>query len=299
MKIGYPCIHRSIGCSANKTFRLASYSASRFRQTVDNNLSCLQKILEYNSAHRILFFRISSDIIPFASHPICTIPWQEEYRDQFKTIGQYIKKNHIRISMHPDQFIVLNSKDNDIVQRSINELEYHADLLDALGLDYSAKIQLHVGGVYNDKQKSINRFISTYHHLPEKIISRLVIENDDNRFNLNDCLTISENITLPILFDYFHHSIYHENNNFDDIFSRYIQTWKTVDGIPMCDYSSQQPNFRIGSHAQSIDLNDFTIYLNKTKPYDIDIMLEIKDKESSAHSAIEIVQHDKRFFTVI
>lgn len=299
MKIGYPCIHRSIGCSTNKTFRLKSYSESRFRETVENNLACLQKILDYNVAHHILFFRISSDLIPFASHPICTILWQDDYRDQFKTIGRYIKKNHMRISMHPDQFIVLNAKDNDIVQRSIKELQYHAEVLDALDLQNTAKIQLHVGGVYNDKEASINRFINTYHHLSENILKRLVIENDDNRFTLNDCLKIAEKLTLPILFDYFHHSIYHENNYFDDLFFQYVQTWKNHDGLPMSDYSSQQPNSRVGSHAQSIDINDFTKFLTITKPYDIDIMLEIKDKETSAQKAIETAQQDKRFFKVI
>jgi UV DNA damage endonuclease len=295
MKIGYPCIHRTIGCSTNKTFRLKSYSEQRFKQTVENNLYCLKKILEYNSKHHILFFRISSGLIPFASHPICTIPWQEKYRNEFKIIGQYIKKNHMRISMHPDQFIVLNAKDTDIVTRSIKELEYHAELLDCLGLDSTAKIQLHVGGVYKDKKESIDRFITTYHQLPETILKRLVIENDDNRYTLSDCLTISEKINIPILFDYFHYSIYHENNRFDDLFLQCLQTWKTRDGIPMCDYSSQQPNMRKGSHAQSINLKDFTSFLKKTIPHDIDIMLEIKDKERSAHKSIEIAQYDARF----
>lgn len=298
MKIGYPCINRSIGCSSSKTFRLASYSKQRFMQTVEHNLHCLEQILHYNIAHHMLFFRISSDIIPFASHPICTISWQDEFIDYFKKIGKIINDNNMRISMHPDQFIVLNAKDTDIVKRSIKELEYHGQVLDCLGLDSTAKIQLHVGGVYNDKQQSINRFITNYHQLSENILKRLVIENDDNRYTLSDCLTIFEKINIPILFDYFHYQLNHEDKAFEQIFSQYIQTWKPSDGIPLCDYSSQQPHSRLGSHAQHLDGEDFTVFLNTTQSYDIDIMLEIKDKEKSAQKAIEIAKHDNRFYMV-
>ena len=298
MKIGYPCINRSLNCSGSKTFRLKSYSEQRFRDTVENNLSCLLQMLKYNVEHGILFFRISSDVIPFASHPICSVFWQEEFVSTFQQIGSFIKTNDIRISMHPDQFIVLNAKDTAIVQRSIKELEYHAELLDALGLDDSAKIQLHLGGVYGDKTASLNRFITVYDSLPKKIKNRLVIENDHNRYHLSDCLNVSQQCHIPILFDYFHYLIYHQRNEFDDLFSRYLQTWSSRDGIPMCDYSSQRPNHSPGSHAHRIDIEDFRHFLEQTTPYDIDIMLEIKDKEHSALQAIDVAQYDTRFVKV-
>ena len=150
MKIGYPCLNRTLACRTNSTFRLASFSEERFLNATASNIECLRSVLRFNAERSILFFRISSDIIPFASHPVCTVPWQERFRENFRQLGSFIKDAGIRISMHPDQFTVLNSPDPAIVERSIRELRYHAEVLDLLGLDTTAKIQIHAGGVYGD-----------------------------------------------------------------------------------------------------------------------------------------------------
>jgi UV DNA damage endonuclease len=151
MKIGYPCINGSLVRSETSTFRLASYSEDRLIKTINNNLVHLSKILNYNVQNHLLFFRISSDLIPFASHPICKYNWLTHFKSEFKEIGDYITKNNIRISMHPDQFVLINSPHEKVTQNSIRELQYHCDTLDAMSLDQSAKIQVHVGGAYGEK----------------------------------------------------------------------------------------------------------------------------------------------------
>lgn len=90
MKIGYPCINRSIGCTPNRTFRLASYSEERLIETVQLNLDCLKKTLEFNVENNLLFFRIGSPLIPFASHPVCKFDWQKHFEEQFNEIGNYL-----------------------------------------------------------------------------------------------------------------------------------------------------------------------------------------------------------------
>jgi len=298
MKIGYPCINWTIGCKGDRTFRLKSYSEERLIETVENNLNCLINMLNFNIKNNLLFFRITSDLVPFASHPICKFDWQNHFKNKIQEIGKLINKNNMRISMHPDQFIVLNSKTPDVVERSIAELYYHAEVLDLMKLDKTAKIQLHAGGAYGNKKESLERFADNYNKLDEKIKNRLVIENDDKIYSFKDCLFLHEKIKVPLLFDLFHHRVLNNKESVEDCLEKQRKTWEKEDGIPLLDYSSQKVGFRPGSHAESIDLKDFEKFLNDSKPYDFDIMLEIKDKESSALKAINIAEKDKRLVKI-
>ena len=290
MKIGYPCINRNIGCTANSTFRLANFSEENLIEKVENNLSCLMRILEYNLKNNILFFRISSDIVPFASHPINIFDWKSHFMTKLKKIGDFIKANNMRISMHPDQFVIINALDKKIVNKSVAELRWHCELLDAMGLDYSAKVQIHVGGVYGDKERALERFITEYKKLPECIKKRLTIENDDRLFHLKDCLEIHSKTKIPIIFDNLHHECLNNGESIRDATIAASQTWREKDGILMCDYSSQEPGERKGKHIKNINISKFKKYLKELEGLDFDIMLEIKDKEPSALKALKVAK---------
>lgn len=269
---------------------MKSYSDDRLQATIDENLNCLERILQYNINHDLLFFRISSDIIPFASHPVCKLNWQKIYKARLKKIGSIIIDNDMRISMHPDQFTLINALDSEIITRSKRELLYHTEFLDLLGLDRSAKVQIHVGGAYGNKEESIKRFIKNYASVEEKIKARLTIENDDRLFTVDNCLQIHHETGLPVLFDSFHHTILNNSESIYDALKRCSRTWKKRDGLPMVDYSSQNKSGRPGNHTQHIDSRDFKSFLSQIKEIDCDIMLEIKDKEKSALKAIQIIK---------
>jgi UV DNA damage endonuclease len=295
MKIGYPCLNRTIGCKAGRTFRLKSYSEERLVETVASNLDCLERILRWNAESRIRFFRITSDLVPFASHPVCRFDWAGHFREQFARIGEFIREHGIRISMHPDQFTLINSLDEAIFERSRRELLYHARVLDALGLDRTAKIQIHVGGVYGDKEGSLARFVERYRILEPAIARRLVIENDERCYSLRDCLAIHRQTGIPVLFDAFHHSILNHGEDIRTCLERIAPTWAGHDGIPMVDYSIQAEGRLAGSHAESIDIASFESFLIESHPFDFDLMLEIKDKETSAMKAVSTALMDPRF----
>ena len=290
MKIGYPCINRGIGCTASSTFRLASYTEERLIQKVENNLDCLFQILQYNVQNGFYFFRISSDLIPFASHPVCTFDWAGHFRGQFRKVGDFIKEHNIRISMHPDQFVVINALKDEVVESSVRELGYHCTVLDEMALDSTAKIQIHVGGVYGDKRSAFDRFTERYSALSKSLKSRLVIENDDRSYSLKDCLLVHEKIGIPIIFDAFHHQCLNNGETLRQGLQLSASTWKKTDGIPMVDYSSQQRGQRPGSHAKTLHITMFKKFLRESRGFDFDLMLEIKDKETSALKALKILR---------
>ena len=302
MRIGYPCINRTLDCSTSTTFRLRSYSEARLKISIKNNLDCLRRIMQFNLEHRLLFFRISSDLIPFASHLINKFSWQKHFQQEFAEIGEFIIKNKMRISMHPNQFTPINSIKDEIFKRSKKELQYHAEILDLMNLDASAKIQIHVGGAYGDKKASMERFVTRFNKLPDSVGRRLVIENDDKLFDLNDCLKINEEIQIPVLFDVFHQKLNNSaTQTIEESLMLATKSWnKKNDGVPMVDYSSQEPNGLPKQHSETINLEDFSKFLKQTQPFNIDIMLEIKDKEKSAIKAIGYVVNDwrlRKFFT--
>lgn len=296
MKIGYPCINWTIDCKSDRTFRLKSYSEKRLIDTARNNLDCLLRILMFNVNHDILFFRITSELIPFASHPICQFDWLAYFGDEFEEIGAYIGEHHIRISMHPGQFTILNSPVSDVLENTTKELKYHAEVIDAMRLDTSAKIQIHIGGVYGDKEKSIHRFVEQYNTLDDAIKRRLVVENDDRSYMLSDCLRIYNETGVPILIDVLHHELNNSGEGIADAMARVSKTWDDKDGIPMVDYSYHKSSVLKVSHTDSIDLAHFELFLIETEPFNFDIMLEIKDKETSALKAVQLAKNDERFF---
>ena len=295
MRIGYPCINRSIDCLGDRTFRLKSYSEQRLVEVVGNNLACAEKMVRFNIEHGMGFLRLSSGLVPFASHPVCTFDWQLHFQGHLRRLGCLIRRHGMRISMHPDQFTLLNSPDENIFARSAAELRYHAEVLDGMGLGLDAKIQIHVGGVYGDRAAAIRRFVERYARVDDPIRRRLVIENDDRCYPVSDCLRIHEATGVPVLFDVFHHALLGDGETVAGVLARVSPTWGRADGPPMLDYSSQQAGARPGVHAEHIDAADFRRFLRLSRPYDFDVMLEIKDKERSAAVAVAAAGRDPRF----
>jgi UV DNA damage endonuclease len=119
---------------------------------------------------------------------------------------------------------------------------------------------------------------------------RLVIENDDRLFSLEDCIALHEATGVPVLLDVFHHGLNGDESSPLDCLRRAAGTWSGEDGPLMVDYSSQEPGDRVGTHAQSIDTKHFRKFVKDSSGADFDLMLEIKDKEKSALKALKVLR---------
>jgi UV DNA damage endonuclease len=288
IRVGFVGYSLTMDCRSSKKFRLASYSEERFCATLESNLACLGEIMRYSVEHGMLHFRISSELVPFASHPVCSVDWAARYTGAFAELGAYARAQGMRLSMHPGQYTLINSTSEATVDASIRELVYHAQIFDLMGMDATHKIQIHVGGIYGDKDPSIARFVENFGRLPEAVRRRLVVENDDRLYNIADCLRIHEAVGTPIVFDNLHHRLLNAGESMAEAFEAARATW--TDARMMVDYSSQGDEKRIGGHADTLDEADFRAFLADVPSRDFDCMIEIKDKDLSALKALRIVE---------
>ncbi|MFW9889730.1 MAG: UV DNA damage repair endonuclease UvsE [Candidatus Thorarchaeota archaeon] len=289
MRIGYACINMSVGCSSATTFRLKSYTEPRLIATIQENLQCLKRIIKFNIGNNILFYRITSDLIPFASHPTMNVDWKSRFSGELSEIGKLAGSAGMRLSMHPGQYTVLNSRSNPVYRNALADLQYHCDILDLMNLGLDAKVQIHIGGVYGDKDSSLQRFAERHDFLDSTISRRLVVENDDRSYTHQDCMHLNNLTGIPVVFDNLHHSVLNNGESMRDSLKRSAATWKNHDGPPIVHYSSQSPKGRPGKHAATLDANDFKGFLQHTKDIKYDLMLEIKDKDISALKALRIL----------
>lgn len=292
MSIGFACLTVGVQNTDFKSCILKNCDKEKFLSVVDNNLKSLTNILDYNQKNRIKLFRISSDLIPFGSS--CNIPessWDKIFSSQFEEIGEKIKKYGIRVSLHPGQYTVLNSPNLDVVSRAIEDLKYHCKILDLMGLDSKNKIILHIGGIYGDKALAVNRFKENYLALDDYIKSRLVIENDDKLFNIEDVLSIGNSLNIPVVYDNLHNLCNKINDSSDASWiNEASKTWGQKDGKQKIHYSQQSDIKRMGAHSETINVVDFLEFYNSLSNKNIDIMLEVKDKNISAIKCINSLE---------
>ena len=284
IRLGYACINTSLP-SPNKTCRVANATPDRVVELGRQNLRTLAEILRWNQVHGIAVFRLSSNLIPLASHPVARgIPWASALGPELDAAARLIEESGARVSMHPGQYTVLNSPRPEVVEASLAEMEYHARLLDLLGTGPSAKIILHLGGVYGDKPAAMARFAETFARLSPAAQARLVLENDEKNYTAAEALALSAVIGVPVVFDVFHHAY---NPSLEDLSLRQIiqrcaGTWRPTEAPPKLHYSDQWPGKPPGSHAQTVDIDAFGRFKETLVGLDVDVMLEVKDKEQSA-----------------
>jgi UV DNA damage endonuclease len=288
MAIGYACMTVGVPDTGISRCILKNAEEAKLRSVITSNLQALESIIDYNISNGIKLFRISSDIIPFASHPVNSIPWWSDYKEEFHKLGMKIKTSGMRVSMHPGQYTILNSPDAGVSERAVKDLIYHDRLLTALGMDSSCKLVLHIGGIYGEKEKAVQTFLYNYRNLSREIKDRLILENDDRSYTIRDVLAISELTGAPVVYDNLHHKVNPPGEEYPDAYwiRESAKTWGKRDGKQKLHYSQQKQEGAAGAHSDTIGLAEFLNYYSGLPDQEADIMLEVKDKNLSAVKCI-------------
>lgn len=242
------------------------------------NARSLQSALEYCVEHRIGAFRVLSGILPVKTHPevkynVTDLPEGNGILDQFKRCGDYARQHGIRLSFHPDQFVLLSSPNPDVISRSIADLEYQAEVADWLGAD---TINIHAGGAYGDKSRALARLTENLPRLSKLAREKLTLENDDKVYTPADLLPVCGRENIPLVYDVHHHRCLPDGVPVEETTERVLSTWQREPlfhvSSPLAGWRGPKP-FR---HHDYIDPEDFPACW-KTLPLTVDV--EAKAKE--------------------
>lgn len=246
------------------------------------NIHNTLRILRYNQDYNINVYRFTSKLIPLATHPIVS-HWDyiEDFKVELKELGDFVKKNEFRVSAHPDHYTLINSKSKEVIKNSINDLDYHVRLFEAMGLeDYKYKLVLHIGGLYKSKEESIEKFKENFIKLPDRIKNRIILENDDKSYTAVDVLQICNDLKAPMVVDIHHHYCKNDGEKIQDLLPYIFDTWNNESLNPKIHFSSPKSPKEFRSHADDIDLEEFHAFLDIAKKIgrDFDVMIEAKNK---------------------
>ncbi len=295
LRIGLCCLFKKEQISfriATATFLKKKNTAFRLQYLSDiifSNCQNLLKALEYCLMHQIGDFRITSRFFPLFTHPetaykIEQLPRSSEIFQLLEKSKSFARQNNLRLTLHPDQFVILNSPNFQVVENAIKELEYHNYLADLVGADV---INIHAGGGYKDKKKSLQRLQKNLKKLSSGLHSKLTLENDDRIFTPQDLLPLCREEHIPFVYDIHHHRCLKDNLSEEEATQQALLTWKNGKealfhlSSPKEGYQARNPKL----HADFINFTDFPQHWLKLKKVTIEI--EAKAKELAIFKLIE------------
>ncbi len=224
------------------------------------NAESLLVSLRFCVAHGIGAFRINSQILPIKTHPsagynVRELPEGERLIKAFRDCGAFASANGLRLSFHPDQFVVLNSPNPATLARSLAELDYQAEVAEWVGAD---TINLHGGGAYGDKTSALRTLGQSLECLPAPVRSRLTLENDDKIYTPRDLLPVCVATKIPLVYDVHHHRCHADGLSVEEVTERATATWGGREPLfhlssPLAGWDGPKPQ----RHHDYIDFTDF------------------------------------------
>jgi UV damage endonuclease UvdE len=217
-------------------------------QNIESTHKLVKRVGELDASLRMV--RLSSDILPVYTQPDFSYFWRrtdvvQYLESNFRKVGDLARERNVRLSMHPGQFTVLASINEGIVGRSIEEFEYHADMARYMGYGKSFqdfKINVHISG-----KQGPEGIRSAYKRLTPEARNCITIENEENAWGINDCLSISD--IVPIVLDVHHHWIREGEylNPNDNRVKRVVDSWRGL--RPTCHYSVSREDYLVDHNA--------------------------------------------------
>lgn len=264
---------------------------SLLKRVTQSNLIDLIKILKYNIENDIHFYRLTSKLIPLATHQDVVWNYSKVIQTECQEVAKLIKQSNMRVDAHPDQFNVLNSINESVIESSIRTLEHQLDLFDLFDMEHG-KLVLHVGGKAGGKEAALERFVHTFERLPSRLQRALILENDDKTYSASDVLGLCQRLHVPMVLDIHHHRCYNEGESLESMVESIFKTWEADYWPPKIHVSSPKEFETDRRHADFIEVDDILRFLDLIKPLnqDIDVMIEAKQKDLALHRLVHEIK---------
>lgn len=300
VRLGYVSITKTI--DEISSFRALNYTnytkdinINNINKIIDKNLDILSHIIDYNIKNNIHFYRITSALIPLATKDDVIFDYITPFIDKYEEIKNKISNSNMRVDMHPNEYAVLNSNRKEVVASTFKILAYHSDIMNILNINNPILI-LHVGSSAMGKKKSITRFKNNFLKLPSDTKKMIAVENDDKVYDIEDTLSLCEELNIPMVLDYHHYICNKGNIDLKNYLPRIFKTWNTT---PKMHFSTPKSNNKkdFRSHNDYINVDNFIEMLNIIKNYtpNIDIMIEAKMKDVALFRLIRELKYKSNY----
>jgi UV DNA damage endonuclease len=265
LRFGLCCLFRKAPIKFRRTTAKYLGTQSRRQQKAHlsklclHNANALMDALQFCVQNGIGGFRVNSQILPLKTHPehqyeIEDLPDYQQILARFRKCGTFARQHDLRITFHPDQFILLSSPDSIVTQRSVADLKYQAEVAAWIQTDV---LNIHAGGAYGNKRRTLLRLAHQIEKQPECVRSRLTLENDDRIFTPGDLLPLCKDTGVPLVYDVHHHRCLADGMSIERTTEKALKTWNRE---PLFHISSplggwQAKNAR--RHHDYINIKDF------------------------------------------
>jgi UV DNA damage endonuclease len=250
--LGYCCLNmhlRNLGIFTSRTCRLQTILDKGIEYSYElatNNLNDLACILRWNQRNNIHLYRMSSEMFPFATHPDYYKVYNlDVFQQQFTQLRSLIKRFNQRVTFHPGQYNQLTSCRPEVVEKAIIDIDFHALILDLLGVGSEGVIIIHGGSKQDGKDNALDRLRKNFKRLSTSSQNRLVLENCELVYSIEDLLPVCEELSIPLVIDYHHHNINPGTINIDLLTQKVLDIWKKRNITPLFHVSESKPNIKI------------------------------------------------------
>lgn len=249
--LGYCCINvelRALGIFCSRTCRLNTLQEKGLGYSYElakKNLEDLACIMRWNDKNGVRLFRMSSDMFPFATHPDYRAQYDMSiFKEQLQNIGQLSKEYRQTLTFHPGQYNQLSSEREGVVESAICDINFHALVMDMMGLSSDSVIVIHGGSKRDGKEPSLARFKAAFRRLSESAQKRLVLENCELVYSVEDLLPVCRELLVPLVLDFHHHNLNPGTRSLDDLIESVLETWYCRGITPLFHVSESRPDVK-------------------------------------------------------